>query len=100
MIKQTLLALNYLHSRNLVHRDVKLENLLVTGKSESGDILIKLTDFGFVTSLKPGEKATLTVGSPKYMSPEIMTRKPYDYKCDVWALGVLTFILLSGDIPF
>lgn len=63
-------------------------------------IKIKLTDFGFATVIEPGEKLSLSLGSPLYMAPDIACKKPYDQKVDVWAIGVLSFMILTGSRPF
>jgi calcium-dependent protein kinase len=88
--------------KNMVHRDIKLENLLVQPDSSgpNGEIKIKLTDFGFATYVKVGEKMDLPLGSPLYMAPQIVARKDYSRKCDTWAIGVMTYIMLSGAPPF
>ena len=70
IIKQLVLALCYMHGLNIMHRDLKPENLL-TEKEEDGNIVIKLTDFGFATHFKPGQKEKLSLGSPLYMAPEL-----------------------------
>ena len=61
---------------------------------------MKLTDFGFATSYKKGEKLDLSLGSPLYMSPELVLEKEYDHRVDVWSLGVITYVTLSGQPPF
>ena len=99
IIKQLLLALNYRHAKNITHRDLKPENLL-TELSDDGEILIKLTDFGFATYFKGDEKLTLSLGSPLYMAPELCEEREYDNRVDVWSTGVITYILLSGMPPF
>ena len=63
-------------------------------------IKIKLTDFGFATVIEPGQTLSLSLGSPLYMDPNIAFKQPYNQKVDVWAIGVLTFMLLSGARPF
>ena len=68
-----MLALNYMHKGGRIHRDVKLENLMV---EESGSV--KLADFGFATVIEPGTMLSLSLGSPLYMAPEIATKQPYD----------------------
>lgn len=64
------------------------------------DIKIKLTDFGFATKYDPNKKATLSLGSPLYMAPELCKEIAYDHKVDVWSVGVITYILLTGAPPF
>ena len=73
VIKQLLLALNFMHNKNIMHRDLKPENILVEQFEETGqdDIYIKLTDFGFATKYDPNKKQTLSLGSPLYMAPEL-----------------------------
>ena len=99
IIKQLVLALNYMHLQNIMHRDLKPENLLCE-KREDGQVVIKLTDFGFATHYNEDNPNTLSLGSPLYMAPELCRSKPYDSKVDVWAVGVITYVLLSGQTPF
>ena len=76
VIKQVLLTLNYMHSKNITHRDIKLENLLCMPQDNaSDDIHVKVTDFGFSRYYEAGEKMDLPLGSPLYMSPEIVSKK-------------------------
>jgi calcium-dependent protein kinase len=100
IILQILLALNYMHSQKMMHRDLKPENMLVQDYQDSDRINIKLTDFGFATVFKKGEKLDLALGSPLYMAPELCEEKEYDNRVDVWSTGVIAFILLSGMPPF
>ena len=104
MIKQILLALNYMHKQNYLHRDLKLENVMVdVQKKEDGsnEIVCKLTDFGFAMILEQNQKTKQKLGTPRYMAPELVSGKRYDSKVDLWALGVLAYILLSdGKFPF
>jgi serine/threonine protein kinase len=87
----------YLHSKNILHRDIKLPNLLV-----ASDGSIKLADFGL--SFKLGDKSNgkTVCGTPKYLAPELLTRGPeaHSTKVDIWAIGVCVFILLNGYAPF
>jgi len=97
-----LLALNYMHeTKQITHRDMKLENILcMPNGNDPKDFTVKLTDFGFAAHFEEGEDFSLTLGSPMYMSPEIVLREDYDRRCDVWAVGVIVYILVSGYPPF
>jgi len=89
-------GIRYLHDRHIVHRDVKLENLLL---DDNGTV--KIIDFGFSTIVPPGKKLKIFCGTPSYMAPEIVSRKEYSGFCaDVWAMGVLLYALLCGSFPF
>jgi len=88
-----------MHNLNIMHRDLKPENMLCeTG--HDGQIVIKLTDFGFSTHYNNNAKETLSLGSPLYMAPELCKEEAYDNKVDVWAVGCILFVLLSGMPPF
>ncbi len=83
-----------------MHRDVKAENIMLEN-NDPDDLKIKLTDFGFACFFLPGEGRKDILGSPLYMAPEIVANKsPYDCKVDIWSVGVITYILLSGRSPF
>ena len=92
---QILKAVNYMHCKGYVHRDVKPENLLIDGSDNS----LKLIDFGLSIKLPPGCKLRDRQGTPYYMAPEVLN-KSYDNKCDIWSCGVILYILLSGRPPF
>ena len=103
VIKQLLLALNFMHQKQIMHRDLKPENILVEENADdvkNEDIWIKLTDFGFATKYDPNKKQTLSLGSPLYMAPELCKEQAYDNKVDVWSSGVIAYILLAGEPPF
>ena len=72
---------------------------MCTSKSPD-NFQLKLTDFGFSVFFDPEAKLGLTLGSPLYMAPELCREKHYDQRVDVWSLGVVTYILLTGDPPF
>ena len=98
IFKQLAESVCYLHSLNMIHRDIKLDNVLIDEKSKT----VKLIDFGFSVII-PNTAARLKIfcGTPSYMSPEITRKLEYDGKpVDVWALGVLLYILVTGTSPF
>ncbi|KAI8824266.1 kinase-like domain-containing protein [Fimicolochytrium jonesii] len=89
-------AVAHLHRNNICHRDIKIENILVD--SDTG---VKLTDFGLATRFTPGVLLTDRCGSEEYVAPEVIKALPYDgRKTDVWALGIILFALLTGELPF
>ena len=97
LFRQLVLAVEYIHSQKVTHRDLKLENLLMDSESS----VLKVIDFGFSTCFSHEKKVKLFCGTPTYMAPEIVTRKEYcGPPADVWALGVLLFVMLSGCFPF
>lgn len=88
-------AVAYLHDKSIVHRDIKLQNILLRDHNN-----LKLIDFGFACEVKE-EELTMFCGTPSYMAPEIVMRKPYNGKAaDVWALGVILYKMLTGLFPF
>ncbi|XP_068452163.1 serine/threonine-protein kinase 33 isoform X2 [Clinocottus analis] len=99
-------AVVYLHKRDIVHRDLKLENILLKNaldEDDNGRINIKVTDFGL--SVKTSGVGfenimTDTCGTLIYMAPEIMSGRGYSQWCDVWSIGVVMYILLCGKYPF
>lgn len=93
---QMLLAVNYIHSRGVVHRDLKLENFLYE-RNDSDHL--KLIDFGFSHIWEPNTKMALSCGTLAYVAPEVL-KKSYTSKCDLWSTGVILFILLAGYMPF
>ena len=101
VIKQVLLAINYMHKQKIVHRDLKPENILISGGKDGSDeaITVKLTDFGFACYFTDQGMSTI-LGSPLYMAPEIVKEETYDEKVDIWSIGVITHILITGCPPF
>ena len=91
-------AVAFLHSKNICHRDLKLENwVLESGKDVWSPL--KLIDFGLSTHFSPGQRLSRVVGSSYYVAPEVL-KKSYTEACDLWSLGVIVYMLLSGAPPF
>ena len=95
VIKQVLVCLLYLHSKRIVHRDLKLENILFSSPDEK-NLKIRIIDFGFATEYNRTTGMQLILGSPLFMAPELVRRETYDERVDIWALGVLTYVLLTA----
>ena len=102
IILQVLNVLNYMHSINVWHCDLKLENIMVKleRNGDKTNIICKVTDFGFSQKIDPDQKSTKYIGTPVYMAPELMNNLPYDSKVDIWALGVITYMILASELPF
>lgn len=90
---QILLAIKDIHAKNIIHRDIKAQNIFLT---KTG--LVKIGDFG--VSTQTSSCASTVVGTPYYLSPEIINGAQYDSKTDIWSLGVLLYELCCLDYPF
>ncbi|XP_032892135.1 serine/threonine-protein kinase H1 [Amblyraja radiata] len=100
VLQMVLDGVKYLHILGITHRDLKPENLLYYHPGADSKIMI--TDFGLASTRKKGDDCLMktTCGTPEYIAPEILGRKPYTNSVDMWALGVVSYILLSGTMPF
>lgn len=95
---QLIMGVKYLHSFGIVHRDLKLENVMM---SDAGDTAIpKIVDFGLSKIIGPQEKAQEPFGTVGYVAPEVLKQKPYSFSCDVWSIGCIMYALISGSLPF
>jgi len=94
-MRQILLAVNYLHTHGIVHRDLKLENFLYDGEDSNH---LKLIDFGFSKFFTRGRLKS-TCGTLAYVAPEVLGES-YGSQCDLWSAGVIAYVLLSGTMPF
>jgi calcium-dependent protein kinase len=99
ILKQVLLAINYMHKKNVTHRDLKPENILLESKNLD-NLEVKIADFGFSCVFDPHDGLKTVLGSPLYMAPELVKAEGYDSKVDIWSIGVISYMLLSGRSPF
>ena len=91
-------AIKHCHDKQIVHRDLKPENLLMAKENDDADV--KLVDFGFAEHCTDGRSLSGQMGTPMYMAPEIWSDQKYGKPVDLWAFGVITYILLAGYPPF
>ena len=92
------LAVNYFHSYGITHRDLKLENILMTSEDDDADI--RILDFGLGKIIGPNEKCFEPYGTIIFCAPEIILGKPYNKNVDSWSLGIITYMLLFARLPF
>ena len=96
LFKQIAMVIAYCHSKSIAHRDLKMENILVTPMN-----YIKILDFGFSVKTIPDMKCNVFCGTPTYMAPEIVNKIEYHpFLSDIWALGVVLYCMVCGTFPF
>ena len=106
VVLQILYAMQFMHDKNVAHRDMKPENILLT--SPDSDVDIKITDFGLAKCSSDGGGLKTFCGTPHYLAPEIQNQQilgceghtTYGFEADMWSIGVITYVLLSGDYPW
>lgn len=97
LFKQIIVGLQYIHSKAVLHRDIKLDNILLTSQGT-----VKICDFGVSKLIeKPQDRMFEQCGTPAYIAPEVFENKGYfGYQSDVWSTGVVLYAMLFGTVPF
>lgn len=98
LMRQILEGLSFLHRNNVVHLDLKPQNILLTSESPLGDI--KVVDFGLSRLVSSGQEIREIMGTPEYVAPEILSYEPISTATDMWSIGVLAYVMLTGISPF
>jgi serine/threonine protein kinase len=102
IMEQLLLTIDFIHKKGVVHRDIKLDNILIN-KIEEGEYKVKIADFGMASFIKRSNNGQrddgqlyMKCGTPGYVAPEILRGEGYNSKCDIFSMGSLFFNLLTG----
>ena len=95
IFKQIVDGLCYIHGKNIAHRDIKLDNILLDGVGN-----VKIGDFGVSKQIQPNTMMFEQCGTPAYIAPEILRNKGYGLSVDLWSAGVVLFAMLYGSVPF
>ncbi|KAA0704509.1 Myosin light chain kinase, smooth muscle [Triplophysa tibetana] len=96
-MRQILEGVRYLHRKRILHLDLKPENIICVNSTGT---LIKIIDFGLACKLEPGKPLMVLHGTPEFVAPEVINYEPLDLVTDMWSIGVICYILLSGESPF
>ncbi|XP_067291354.1 myosin light chain kinase, smooth muscle-like isoform X2 [Pseudorasbora parva] len=96
-MRQILEGVQYMHRKHIVHLDLKPENIVCVNGTGT---LIKIIDFGLASKLEPGKPLMVFHGTPEFVAPEVVNYEPVDLATDMWSIGVICYILLSGESPF
>ena len=98
IIYQICLGVKYLHKYGIVHRDLKPDNIMLTESGDKGNV--KIMDFGLSKIMGKKEKAVEGFGTLTFVAPEVLVRKPYNKEVDIWSIGVIMYLMMSGLLPF
>jgi len=96
-MRQICEGVEYMHSQNIIHLDMKPENILCVTRTGNQ---VKLIDFGLARRYNPKEKLQVLFGTPEFVAPEVVNFNKVDHKTDMWSVGVICYVLLSGLSPF
>lgn len=99
-MRQLASGLRFLRSKQVIHRDLKPQNLLLAVNPSTRAIVLKIADFGFARFMEPQALAETLCGSPLYMAPELLKFQKYSVKADLWSVGAIMFEMLTGSVPF
>jgi serine/threonine protein kinase len=100
IMEQALLALDFFNIKNIVHRDIKLDNILIKSIEDNTEFEVRIADFGLSVFTPKNEMLKQKCGTPGYVAPEVFTGRGYSYKADIFSLGSVFFNLLTGCFLF
>lgn len=96
-VKDILSGLSHCHAMNILHRDLRPENVIFANNKQS---CLKLIDFKFAKVFDESQKSQTILGAPAYIAPEVLSKRSYTPKADIWSCGIITYLLLSGNLPY